>query len=99
MYFSRRARTSAIPNPGEQPEDAAAIELQLAYRQALQNSNDIYHSINDKNDLCALVAGIPLLATADFRVDISRIDKYAPAELIGREQELAVGRRMAKSPS
>ena len=78
------------PNPGEQPEDIAATELQLAYRQALQNSNNIRYSINDKNHLCRLVAGIPLLATADFRVDISRIDKYAPAELIGREQELAL---------
>ena len=78
------------PNPGEQPEDAAAVELQLAHRQALQDSKNIRYSINDKNHLCRLVAGIPLLATADFRVDISRIDKYAPAELIGREQELAL---------
>ena len=78
------------PNPGEQPEDAEAIELQLAHRQALQRANNIRYSINDKNHLCALVAGIPLLATADFRVDISRIVEYAPAELIGREDELAL---------
>ncbi|HEX7333486.1 MAG TPA: DUF4062 domain-containing protein [Pyrinomonadaceae bacterium] len=78
------------PNPSEQPEDAAAVELQLAYRQALQSSNSIYYSINDKNQLSRLVAGIPLLANADFRVDISRIDKYAPAELVGRKQELAL---------
>ncbi len=75
-------------NPGEQPEDAEAVQLQLAHRQALEGSNNVRYSIRDKNELCRYVAGIPLLATADFRVDISRIDKYAPAELIGREQEL-----------
>jgi tetratricopeptide (TPR) repeat protein len=74
----------------EQPEDAEAVDLQLAHRQALQSSNNIRYTFRNKNELCNLVAGIPLLATADFRVDISRIDKYAPAELIGRDQELVL---------
>jgi len=74
--------------PGEQPEDAEAIQLQLAHRKALEQSNTIRYSFQNKNNLCLCAAGIPLLATADFRVDISRIDRYAPAELIGREDEL-----------
>ena len=78
------------PYPGEQPEDAEAIQLQLSYRQFLQSSNNIRYSFNSKNHLGMLVAGIPLFATADFRVDISRILEYAPAELIGREEELAL---------
>jgi len=76
------------PNPGEQPEDAEAAQLQLAHRQALEASNNIRYSIQDKYELCRFVGGIPLLAQADFRVDISRIDRYAPAELIGRDEEL-----------
>lgn len=76
------------PNPGEQPEDAEAIQLQLAHRKVLEQSNTIRYSFQNKTDLCLRAANIPLLATADFRVDISRIDRYAPAELIGRESEL-----------
>ena len=75
-------------NPGEQPEDAEAVQLQLDHRQCLEQSNNIRYSFQAKTDLCLRAANIPLLATADFRVDISRIDKYAPAELIGRESEL-----------
>lgn len=76
------------PNPGESPEDAEAIQLQLAHREALKQSSNIRYPFQNKNELCLRAAGIPLLATADFRVDISRIDKYAPADLIGREAEL-----------
>lgn len=65
-------------------------ELQLAHRQAIQNGNDQFHYFKDKEELCKLVAGINHVAQTDFRVDISRIDKYAPADLIGREDELAL---------
>ena len=81
---------ASVRDSDELPEDADAAELQLAHRQALQSLNNIYYTFRNKNELSNLVAGIPLLATADFRVDISRIDKYAPAELIGREDELKV---------
>ena len=77
-------------NPGEQPEDDEVVQLQLAYRQFPETPNRIRYSFNDKTHLRALVAGIPLLATADFRPDISRIVEYAPAELVGREEELAL---------
>lgn len=78
-------------DPGEQPEEAETVALQLGHRETLlQASNKIRYTFSDKNHFCTLIAGIPLLATADFRVDISRIVEYAPAELIGREDELAL---------
>jgi hypothetical protein len=75
-------------DPSEQVEDAEAIQLQLAHRQALKQSDNVWYSFQNQTDLCLRAAGIPLLGTADLRVDISRIDKYAPEELIGREAEL-----------
>lgn len=71
-------------------DDAHAAALQLAHRQAIQDRNVLYYFFEDKAQLCKLAAEIEAVAHADFRVDISRIDKYAPAELIGREDELAL---------
>jgi len=80
---------ATIRDSEAQPEDAEAVELQLAHRRAVtERSDNIHYTFRNNNELCNLVAGIPLLANADFRVDISRIDKYAPTELIGREDEL-----------
>lgn len=71
-------------------EDLERTDLQLAHRQAIENGNPQYRYFRDKDELCRLVAGLKHVAQTDFRVDISRIIKYAPAELIGREQELAL---------
>jgi hypothetical protein len=81
---------ASVRDLDEPIEDTEATELQLAHRESLQKSNNIRYTFRNKNELGNLVAGIPLLATADFRVDISRIDRYAPAELIGREDELSL---------
>jgi tetratricopeptide (TPR) repeat protein len=71
-------------------EDSEVTALQLAHRQAIKSNNKLRYTFNDKNELCHLAAEIDVVAQADFRVDISRIDTYAPAELIGREDELAL---------
>jgi len=71
-------------------DDAEAIGLQLAHRQAIQESNSLFYFFKDKAELCKLVGEVEAVARTDFRVDISRIDRYAPSELIGREQELAL---------
>jgi hypothetical protein len=75
-------------NPDEQSEDDEAKALQLAHRQAIQNSNHLYYSFKNKFELSKLTAEIPQVVTFDFRADISRIVKYARAELIGRDDEL-----------
>jgi len=72
----------------EHPEDAEAIALQLEHRQAIQSSNNLYYFFKNKYELSKLVGEIPQVVTFDFRADISRIVQYAPAGLIGREDEL-----------
>ncbi len=72
----------------EQPEDAEATALQLAHRQSVQNSNHLFYFFKNKFELSKLAAEIPQVVTFDFRADISRIVKYAPSELIGRDDEL-----------
>src|SRR6185436_5698763 len=82
---------ATVRDSDEPLEDSEAIELQLAHRKTItERSDNIHYTFRNTNELCNLVAGIPLLATADFRVDIGRIDRYAPAELIGREDELKI---------
>ena len=71
-------------------DDAEATALQLAHRQAIQDDKPLYYFFKDKAELCKLAGEIEALTDADFRVDISRIDRYAPAELVGREDELAL---------
>jgi len=73
----------------EKAEDSEASEIQLAHRRAIEKGNRRYDYFRNKDELCRLAAGIEPVAQADFRVNISRI-KYAPAELIGRENELAL---------
>ncbi len=46
--------------------------------------------LQDKAELCKLVAEIPPVAAAGFNADISRIIKDVPEKLIGREAELAL---------
>lgn len=76
------------PKPDEQPEDLEATALQLAHRDAVRETNHLYYFFRDKAELCRLAAEIPPVQAADFQADISRIIKYAPEELIGRDEEL-----------
>ncbi len=71
-------------------EDAELTALQLAHRQAIESTNNLRYTFKDTDELRHLAAEIDVVAQTDFRVDISRIDKYAPAELIGRDDELAL---------
>ena len=73
--------------PDEKTEDSETTALQLAHREAVQKTNHLYYFFKGKAELCKLVAEIPPVQAAGFHADISRIIKYAPAELIGREAE------------
>jgi hypothetical protein len=53
----------------------------------VQGTNHLYYFFKDTAELCTRVAEIPPVQGAGFRADISRIVKYAPADLIGREAE------------
>lgn len=88
VFLSRDASIRDAPKPEEQPEDAETTALQLAHRDNVQKSNHLYYFFKDKAELCKLAAEIPPVQAADFRADISRIIKYAPAELVGRDDEL-----------
>ena len=67
-----------LAKPDEKPEDAEATVLQLAHRDAVQQTSYLYYFFKDQAELNKLVAEIPAVAAADFRADISRIIKYAP---------------------
>lgn len=88
VYLSANAGIRDVPSSDEQPEDADVTALQLAHREEILNGDHFYDSFKNKSELCQKVAQIPIVATTDFRVDISHIIKYAPTELIGREDEL-----------
>ncbi|MEK6258534.1 MAG: SAV_2336 N-terminal domain-related protein [Planctomycetota bacterium] len=87
VFLSHDATVSDKPALGEQPEAAEIAALQLKHREVVRKSNHLLYYFNDKADLCKLVAKIPEVDAPDFRADISRIIKYAPTELIGRETE------------
>jgi small GTP-binding protein len=84
-FLSADASVSDQVTAEEESEDAELIALQLAHRESIDSSK-----FQDKYELCRLAAQIDLVANADFRVDISRIARFAPANLIGRESELAL---------
>lgn len=94
VFLSAEPSVRQPPKPDGQSEDVAedaeATKLQLAHRAAVQKTNHLYYFFKDQAELCRLVAEIPIVAQADFRADISRIVKYAPTELIGREAETAM---------
>ena len=85
IFLSAEPSVRQSPKPDEQPEDAEAKALQRAHRDAVQKTNYLYYFFKDQAELCKLVAEIPPVQAASFKADISRIIKYAPAELIGRE--------------
>jgi hypothetical protein len=74
--------------PDEAPEHADLVALQLAHRQAVQGTNHLYYFFKDKAELCTLAAEIPPVQAAGRMVDISRIIRYAPSELVGRDDEM-----------
>ena len=83
--LKRDEKTGAdIPDP---PQDAEATAIQLAHRDAVQKTNHLYYFFNNAAELSKLVAEIPEVKASGFQADISRIIKYAPAELLGREAE------------
>lgn len=91
VFLSTDAAVRQPPTPGEKPEDAEAAALQLAHREAVKKADHLYYFFKDQAELCKLVAEIPLVAqAAGFKADISRIIKYAPDKLIGREAETAL---------
>ena len=90
VFLSRDGTVRDPAKPEEQPEDPETASLQLGHRQAVQTTDYLYYVFNDKDDLCRRTAAIQPVTAVDFRADISRIDRYAPAELIGREGELAL---------
>ena len=90
VFIARTATVRQAPKPDEQPEDIEATALQLAHREAVTKSNHLYYHFSDQAELCKLVAEIPIVATAGFHADISRILKYAPIDLIGREAETKI---------
>jgi hypothetical protein len=87
-FISNDASVRDAPKPDEQPEDADVAGLQLAHRKVVQNGNHLYYFFKDKEDLCKQVAEIPPVKAAGLIVEISRIEKYAPSVLIGREEEM-----------
>jgi hypothetical protein len=88
VFISADASVRDARNPEESVEDAEAAALQLAHRSAVQSSNHLYYSFRDLPELLKLVAEIPPVTAASFSADISRIVKYAPETLIGREAQL-----------
>jgi hypothetical protein len=87
VFLSTDPSVRDEPMPKEKPEESDIAALQVAHRKAVQNTNHLYYFFKDKAELCKLVAEIPPVQAAGFQSDISRIVKYAPAELIGREAE------------
>ena len=90
VFLSSDALVRDTTTPDEQSEDTETAALQLAHRQMIKSTNSLRYSFKDKNELRHLAAEIDVVAQADFRVDISRIIKYAPADLIGRDAELTL---------
>ncbi len=90
VFISKAATVRQPPASDEKPEDVEATALQLAHREAVTKTNHLYYFFKDEEELCKRVAEIPIVAAAGFNADISRILKYAPADLIGRESETKI---------
>ncbi len=104
VFLPKSADVRQPAKPDEQTEDAEAVQLQLAHRDAVKGTNYLRYSFGDLAELCKLAAEIPPVAAFGFRADISRILPYVPAQLIGRQAELQLladswgSVRHAKSP-
>ncbi|HET6975434.1 MAG TPA: TIR domain-containing protein [Pyrinomonadaceae bacterium] len=87
VFLSASDAVSDAPYAYERPEDTETVTLQRAHRGAVVQSDD-YRIFKDKEELCRFAAEIPLVTEVDFREDISRISEYAPANLVGRDDEM-----------
>ena len=90
IFLSKNDSVRQPPKPDEQPEATEATALQLAHREAVTRTNHLYYHFGSPVELCQLVAEIAPVKAAGFQADFSRILKYAPAELIGREAETKI---------
>ncbi len=90
LFLSADEKVRDKPRTKLEPQDAEATELQLKHREAVQGANHLWYLFKDKQELRNLVAEIPIVAAADFRVDVQRILKYTPEYLIGREEDSAL---------
>ena len=88
VFLSNDASLRDPPKPDEAPEHADLVALQLAHRQAVQGTNHLYYFFKDKAELCMRAAEIPPVKAAVRMVDVSRIIRYAPSELVGRDDEM-----------
>lgn len=88
-FLSADATVRDPAKPKEKAEDPETAALQLAHREAVQRSDNLYYFFKDKDDLCRRAAAIQPVTAVDFRADISRVDRYAPPDLVGRDDELA----------
>jgi tetratricopeptide (TPR) repeat protein len=64
--------------------------LLMAVGAAVGTIHETKPSLDSAPMLAAVQEELTTLAETTIRVDISRIDRYAPAQLIGREKELAL---------
>src|SRR6185369_8417807 len=60
VFMSSDAVVRDTPNTDEQLEDADLAALQFAYRQMLQNADDLFYLFGNKVELCQLVASISI---------------------------------------
>jgi tetratricopeptide (TPR) repeat protein len=90
IFLSQDATVRDPPKPDEKPEDNQKASDQLAHRDAIKNANYLYYYFKDTQDLCRLAGSIQPVAAFEFRAEVSRIDKFAPAKLVGRDEELAL---------
>ena len=103
IFISANESVRDKPRTKLPTEDDTA--LQLEHRKAVQSTNHLYYFFNNKAELRQLVAEIPMIAMATFKVDISSsIMSRASSNLIGREREMDLLNdawmkvRQAKSP-
>ena len=89
VFLSHDATVRDAAKPEEKPEDAEKVALQLAHREAVQKTDYLYYFFKDKEELCRLAGSISPVTAFYFRAEVSRIDRYAPAKLIGRDDEIA----------
>ena len=90
VFLSDSSTVRDPTKPDEKPEDLELSALQEGHRDSIRATDHLYYVFKDKDELSRLGAAIPTIAAVGFHADISRIDKYAPGELIGREKELAL---------
>jgi hypothetical protein len=88
IFLSNDPSLRDPPKPDEAPEHEDLVALQLAHRQAVQGTDHLYDVFKDKAELCLRAAEIPPVQASGRGVDVSRIIRYAPSELVGREDEL-----------